>query len=76
MFSGNRKLLNLLDYEFLIIRFKYGQRTPTKIRQKPDKKPTKPDIKNFQTLKTDKTRHQFWCVGGHPRLRSLHDPRR
>lgn len=40
-----------------------SDKKPTKIRQKP----TKPDIKNFQTLKTDKTRHQFWCVGGHPR---------
>ena len=39
-----------------------SDKKPTKIRQKP----TKPDIKNFQTLKTDKTRYQFWCVGGHP----------
>ena len=39
-------------------------------RQKSDKKPTKPDIKNFQTLKTDKTRHQFWCVGAHPSRRA------
>ena len=46
-------------------------KNPTKKPTKNRQIPTKTDIKIFHTLKTDKTRHRFRCVGGHPSLKGI-----